>query len=64
MSIYYMSACHDCKEWVMWAKCPESQAEKWHKDFHRGHRTELSNDYDDEFYDKLISDYKKLGIQP
>jgi hypothetical protein len=24
----------------------------------------LSNDYDDEFYDKLISDYKKLGIQP
>lgn len=53
-----MSACHDCKEWHMWDKTSEDWAYRWHfklfKKRHQEHNTEFGNDYDDEFYDKII----------
>jgi hypothetical protein len=33
MATYYLSACHDCKEQVMWDKCPREQGEEWHKEY-------------------------------
>lgn len=63
MSLYYISACHDCKEWVMWAKATEKTCKEWHDEFHAGHDKEFGHDYDDEFYDKVWK-YKDLGIQP
>ena len=62
MGVYYISACHDCKEHVMWDKCTREAAEEWHKMFHPGHNTQLSGDYDDDFYD-TIRGYSDLGIR-
>lgn len=62
MGVYYISACHDCKERVMWLKCPKETAENWHEEFHKGHEAELGIDEDDEFYDR-IWEYKDLGVQ-
>lgn len=62
MATYYISACHDCKERVMWTKVTEEQGLKWHKGFHKGHRTVFGNDLDDDFYDAIWK-YKDLGIQ-
>lgn len=62
MGVYYISACHDCNECVMWAKCTREAAEDWHKAFHPGHNTQLSSDYDDDFYD-AIRRYRDLGIR-
>lgn len=62
MSIYYLSACHDCKEQVMWSKVTKEQAKLWHGNFHKGHKTEFSSDHDDDFWDS-IRGYKDLGIK-
>jgi hypothetical protein len=65
MATYYLSACHDCKEQVMWDKCPREQGEEWHKEyteaFHKGHNTQFDSDYNDEFYDKIFR-YMDLGV--
>jgi hypothetical protein len=55
MGFYYHSACHDCKIKIMWSKCPEETALILHERFnkgHKGHDTQVSHDYDDEFDDK------------
>ena len=62
MAIYYISACHDCKEKIMWAKCTLETAKKLNSNFHKGHNTELSDDYDESFYD-ITFKYKHLGIK-
>lgn len=66
MAIYYISACHDCKEKVMWAKCPIETAEIYHEEFenilHKGHNVELGHDMDDNFYFGLTG-YGDLGIK-
>lgn len=62
MAVYYISACHDCKEKVMWLKTSKEQAEKWHENFHKNHNKELGHDLDDDFYDS-VSTYKNLGIK-
>jgi len=65
MSTYYLSACHDCKERVMWNKCPEEQGEKWHDKYvetsHKGHNTQFDSDYNDDFYDQILN-YTMLRI--
>jgi hypothetical protein len=62
MAIYYLSACHDCKEKVIWSKVSQEQAEMWHINFHNDHNTVFGHDLDDEFYDSIWK-YKDLGIQ-
>lgn len=62
MAIYYLSACRECEERVMWTKVTKQQAEKWHSNFHRGHDTVFGHDLDDDFSD-LIWEYEDLGIQ-
>ena len=57
-----MSACHECKEKVMWSKVTEECALKWHENFHKGHNTVFGHDLDDDFYDSIWK-YKDLGIQ-
>jgi hypothetical protein len=66
MGVYHYSACHDCKEKIMWPKTTDRQAFVWHRKLfnklHPEHDTQLSNDYDDEFYDR-ISRYKYIEIK-
>jgi hypothetical protein len=62
MAIYYLSACHECKEKVMWSKVSEEQAKKWHETFHKEHKTAFGNDLDDDFYESIWK-YDDLGIQ-
>ena len=62
MSIYYLSACKDCEEKVMWSKVTQEQAKKWHNNFHKGHSTIFGHDLDDNFYDSICK-YKDLGIK-
>lgn len=67
MSVYFISACHKCKEHVMWSKCKRVTAEKWHKDYEEQHKehknqVQMSTDNDDEFYDRIYH-YKDLGIK-
>ena len=62
MSVYYISACHDCKTTVMWSKVTEQLAQQWHNNYHRGHCTEFGHDEDDEFYYDRTSGYKDEGI--
>jgi hypothetical protein len=66
MGVYYMSACHDCKEQHTWDKTSQDWAYRWHsklfKKLHPEHNTEFSNDYDDDFYDKVWK-YKEIKIK-
>lgn len=67
MGNYYISTCHDCKETVMWSKCPEEWAEINHIaafcHFHEGHDTQLFGCYDDESYNRAYSEeYHDFGI--
>lgn len=67
MGNYYISTCHDCKETVMWSKCPKGWAEIKHNiafcHFHEGHDTQLFGDYDDESYSRAhLEEYHYFGI--
>ncbi|QUS12827.1 hypothetical protein KEM64_15085 [Bacillus velezensis] len=67
MGHYYISTCHDCKETVMWSKCPEGWAKINHNTafghFHKGHDIQLFGDYDDESYSRAHSEeYHYFGI--
>ena len=65
MGTYYISVCHNCKEQVMWDKCPKEQGEIWHEEytenFHKAHNTQFDSDYNDDFYDSIY-DYSDLGV--
>lgn len=58
MSTYYYSACHDCKEKVMWDKTSQEQAFRWHshvfKKIHPEHNHQFDSEYNDDFYDKIL----------
>jgi hypothetical protein len=57
MAVYYMSACHDCKQLANWDKTSQEQAYRWHclfKKAHENHETQFGNDYDDDFYTKIF----------
>lgn len=62
MGVYYISACHDCKERTMWTKCTHEKAEELHGSFHSDHQTEIGVDEDDRFTDRLKG-YKDKGIK-
>lgn len=64
MGVYYISACHDCKESITWPKYTKESCEVFHNDFHAGHKKEFGFDTDDEFYDRIWrykSNYSKNG---
>jgi hypothetical protein len=66
MGVYYISACHDCKEKAEWNKTSSHQAYVWHihyfKKLHPEHNVRFSNDYDDDFYDQVWK-YKNIKIE-